>query len=145
MSRAFVFIALVGCGPDLPDGWEDAAPVEAFAQSACDGTPYEEFDTRVSSNLEADLTVQVLDARFRCEQVGEAFWHEADGGVEVLIQPVDMRPGAVAGCDCLYDLDIEVAALDGAPARVAVFQRQDRLNEPNPVSLLGEVPGPEDL
>jgi len=141
MSRpryAFV-LALVGCGPDLPDGWEDAAPVEAFAQSACDGTPYEAFDTRVSSTLEADLTIEVLDARFRCEQAAEAFWHEVDGGVEVLVQPVDMRPGAVAGCDCLFDLEIGVGTLDETPSQVAVYQRQDRLNEPNPVSLIGEV------
>lgn len=133
---------LGGCGPDLPEGWKAAEPVDSLTQASCAGSPYEPHDERITSDLEPDpLHVDYLRAHFRCEQEVEAFWQRDGEGVEVLVQPVDMRPSVVAGCDCLYDVAIDVAVLPSAPEAVTLFRRWDALNEPNPPVRIGTVVG----
>jgi hypothetical protein len=139
------FGLLAGCGPDLPAGWEDATPVDALTQSACDGTPYEDFDERVESDLTGDpLSVDVFETPFRCAQEVEAFWKRDGDRIEVLVQPIDMNPRVVAGCDCLYDLSITVTETGEPSTALEVWRRWDALNDPNePVSIGSIALGPE--
>ncbi|MEZ4320759.1 MAG: hypothetical protein R3F61_24975 [Myxococcota bacterium] len=129
---------LAGCAPDLPAGWEDAEPVASLEQAECSGNPYEAFDERFEADLESDpLVVRAFETHFRCAQDVEGYFREVGDAVEVLVQPVDMTPKAVAGCDCLYDLTIEVGARDTPPASVSLFRRWDSLNDDNePVAIL---------
>ena len=70
----------------------------------------------------------------------EAFYRLAGGGIEVLVQPVDMDPSVVAGCDCLYDVDMEVSLdVDLSPESVGVYRRWDNLNDDNEPVLIGTV------
>jgi hypothetical protein len=140
MKRAVLVLFLVGCGPELPDGWEDAQPVASLEQTECAGNPYEAFDERVESDLTGDpLVVEVFESPFRCEQDVEGFWKRDGDDVEVLVQPIDMNPGVVAGCDCLFDLVIEVTTTDEPPTRLGVYRRWDDLNDDNDPVEIGEV------
>lgn len=145
MRSIGVAMMIAGCGPELPTGWESAKTVDSLVQQECGGSPYEGYTTTVESDLTGDpLEVSVASAHFRCAQDVEAFWQREGDLLEVLVQPVDMHPGAVAGCDCLYDLDIDVTSTDEPPTNLVVWRRWDALNEPNEPERLGSVVlGPE--
>jgi hypothetical protein len=137
--------ALFGaCGADLPAGWEGADPVDALVQRDCDGNPYEDYTSTVSADFgESPLAVSVGDVPFRCAQAVSGYWRVVEGDVEVLLQPTDMKPSGVAGCDCLYDVDVAIALEDDVePDMVRVFRRWDVLNDPNPVEAVGDVTRP---
>ena len=131
----FVFV-LFACGSHLPAGWEDAQPVEDLTQSVCGNSPYEAYDERAVAHQGDPLEIEVFEMPFRCAQDVEAFWMETSGTLSVLVQPVDMSPGVVASCDCLYDLDIRVGSPAVEPDVVEVVRRWDELNEDNdPVAV----------
>ena len=134
--------ALVGCGADLPEGWEDAEPVSALEQRACEGSPY---DTGVVADVEADLAadpleVEATNVQFRCAQDVEGFWKQSGDTVEVLVQPIDLHPRSVAACDCLYDLSIVVGSPERPPSAVVLWRRWDDLNDPNPPVEVARTP-----
>lgn len=136
------WFALVGCGADLPDGWEQAQPVEELVQRECGGSPY---DTGVVAGVEADLgadplTVDATSVPFRCAQDVEGFWKQDGDTVEVLVQPIDMHPSRVAACDCLYDLEIVVGSPESEPSEVVLWRRWDDLNDDNDPVEVGRVP-----
>ncbi len=143
MSRyptAILLAALAaGCEilPDLPESWEGAEPVASLVQAECDGDPYEGADEHievVASPGEVQLTYR--EAHFRCEQEVEAFYLLDGTDLSILVQPIDMDPENVAGCDCLYDIDITVDGLDTGALTVEVFRRWDNINDPNdPVGI----------
>ncbi len=136
-----LFVWSLGCTPELPVGWEDASPVRSLVQTDCEGSPYEGVNERLEGDLAGDpLQVSYLEAHFRCAQAVEAFWLEEADEVRVLVQPIDMHPKMVAGCDCLYNLDIEVGRPEVAPASVVVFRRWDFMNTPNEPVRVGQLP-----
>lgn len=127
MKRAVLaLLLLAACGPDLPEGWEDAEPVEDFTQDPCDdtgGTPPEVEATVTASVADPGLRVVGDDVRFRCDQAVEAFY-QADGEtVDVLVQPRNMNPRTVARCDCFYR--IEAGIPEASPATVRLYRRSD--------------------
>ncbi|HCF61207.1 MAG TPA: hypothetical protein DFS52_24820 [Myxococcales bacterium] len=129
-------VAAAGCsGADLPKGWEDAERV-SLNQGECEGNPYEGEQSSVQvSAFSKGIDVACRKAHFRCEQEVEAFVRESDGRIDLLFQPVDMDPGTVAKCDCLYDLTVALEK-DPGSYEVRVFRRWDNLNEPNePVKI----------
>ncbi|MBN1337304.1 MAG: hypothetical protein JXB39_15200 [Deltaproteobacteria bacterium] len=133
---------LVACAPDLPAGWEDAEGIEDFTQDECGGSPY---DTGWESTVEANadnpgLRVVGDDLHFRCEQDVEGFYRVDGTAVDVLVQPVDMNPGLVAGCDCLYR--VEASIPEEPPATVTLYRRWDNLNDENDPVLVGSVEVP---
>lgn len=125
MSRALpLVLALAACGPDLPEGWEEAVPVEQLTQSDCDGNPYEDFDERYAvARTDGSVAVTGQELPFRCAQAVEGYWLEDDDGIRVLLQPVDMDPREVAGCDCLYDVELTLPTDGEGP--VGLFRRGD--------------------
>lgn len=122
-------LALVACAtPDLPAGWEDALPVELLVQSDCDGNPYEgDHEATVEANFDGPpYGVSVREATFRCAQDLSAYWRLDAGVLAVLVQPTDMDPAAIAGCDCLYDVETRVdPELEGAVTHAEVWLRGD--------------------
>lgn len=123
---------------DLPAGWSDALSVDDLTQSECGSSPYEPHDERVEGDIASSpLVVLYREAHFRCAQDVEGFYHVVDDRVEVLVQPTDMDPDAVAGCDCLYDVDMSISLeVDLAPTSLTVFRRWDNQNSPNdPVEI----------
>ena len=124
--RPVVLPLLLAACVDLPDGWEGARPVASLVQQACDGNPYEGTHVeRVEAVDGEDLDhLAVREAHFRCAQDVEGFQVVEDGVARVLVQPIDTRPTAIAGCDCLYDLDI-VLDVDTPPEAVEVWRRWD--------------------
>jgi hypothetical protein len=122
---------------DLPPDWEDAEPVAALVQTECGGDPYEGADERLEAEGGGgEVSLSYREAHFRCEQEVEAFYLLEGDTLSVLVQPIDMDPGAVAGCDCLYDVDITVDGLEVGALNVALFRRWDNLNDPNdPVAI----------
>lgn len=138
---ALSLFALSACGPDLPTEWSDYKPVTTLTQSTCDGSPLEEHDERVEGDISASpLEVAIREGHFRCAQDVEGFYRIVEGDIEVLVQPTDMNPSAVAGCDCLYDIDMTLALdADLAPDNVRVYRRWDNQNDPNDPVLLGEL------
>jgi hypothetical protein len=131
-------LLLSACGPDLPPGWEDAERVDDLVQTDCAGSPYEPFDERVEVDFAADpLVVDYLEAHFRCAQPVEAFARSGAHALDLLVQPEDMHPDAVAGCDCLYDITMRVE--DGRAETVTVYRRWDDWNEPNEPVLVGSA------
>lgn len=126
---------------DLPEGWEDARRVSDFTQSDCDGSPYDTATpdpTVTAQSLEDDVVALSAEPlTFRCAQEVEGLWRSDGATVDLLVQPVNMHPKVVAGCDCLYRIDATVI-VPGAEV-VTVWRRWDALNEPNDPVLVGEA------
>jgi len=76
------------------------------------------------------LGVEYTAAQFRCEQDVEAFVRSESARLDVLIQPIDMSPTQVAGCDCLYDISFDVPLERGSYA-FTLYRRRDNLNDSN--------------
>lgn len=119
---------------DLPEGWEDAVPISDFSQRECSGDPYGEYDETVTATLaDGDLDFVWDEAPFRCAQDVEGFYRTEGDLLQVLVQPVDMNPRAVAGCDCLYRLDFTVPDWSGP---WEAWRRWDNINDPNDPELI---------
>ena len=134
-------LATAACAPDLPEDWADALPVASLTQGACDGDPYAGDP---NERLEAEggagqATLHYREAHFRCEQDVEGFYLLDGGTLSVLVQPIDMDPSAVAGCDCLYDIDMEVAQLPAGTLTVDLFRRWDNINDDNDPVAIGSA------
>jgi hypothetical protein len=132
-------IALLGCsGPDLPPGWEDAERIEGLTQTECAGSPYGDGpdETLTATGKAGAVSIAYDAAHFRCEQQVEGFARTTAHSVSVLVQPIDMNPSAVAGCDCLYDIRMTVGGLDQGAASVELYRRWDNANTHNdPVKI----------
>jgi hypothetical protein len=136
---------LPGCGgesdtvdrADLPAGWESAERVAGLVQLECEGSPYEGYDERVAFQPgDGSVVIEYSEAHFRCAQDVEGFVRGEGGGLDVLVQPIDMDPDRVAACDCLYDITIELDPVTAGEHAVTVYRRWDNLNEPNdPVEI----------
>lgn len=139
MKRAMLLLGSIACGPDLPIGWEGADRVSRLTQTECAGSPYEAHDERVEATFDDPLQVVYREAHFRCAQDVEAFAVDDGELLSLLVQPTRMNPKAVAGCDCLYDVTME---LDLSPDRVVLWRRWDAINDPNDPVRIGEVAAP---
>jgi hypothetical protein len=135
-----------GDSADLPADWEEAEEIPGLDQSECEGDPYggtgeDGFDERATFTGEVG-SVRVLynDAHFRCEQPVEAFVRRGDNTLDVLVQPIDMNPDMVAGCDCLYDIVVEIKNLVAGDYAVSLSRRWDNINDPNdPVPIATDI------
>ncbi|WP_438013794.1 hypothetical protein WMF18_22980 [Sorangium sp. So ce315] len=129
----------IGCGgADLPEGWEDATAIEGLTQSECKASAYDETvkETLAATPERGAVRLDYGAAHFRCDQEVEGFVRIAGGKMDVLVQPVDMDPGAVAGCDCRYDIGMTIEGLSKGAVAVELYRRWDNLNEPNdPVKI----------
>lgn len=144
-----MFILLVAaCNVDLPEGWEDAEPVDELIQSSCGGDTGgglpSAYDTGNAAYIEAEggedqLLVRYYLAHFRCEQEVEGFYKTSSGAVDLLVQPQDMDPNEVAGCDCLYDVYMQVKPIEACKdCTVSVYRRWDNINDDNAPVLEGQ-------
>jgi hypothetical protein len=123
-----------GPNPDLPPGWQDAELVEQLTQAPCaePGVGWEVISEIDTSSTATGFELVYDDAQFRCEQSVEAYARKQAGSIDLLVQPVDMHPAKVAGCDCLYRVSMEIPAPAGT-YRLGLYRRWDSLNDPNPV------------
>src|SRR5262249_34781658 len=128
-------LVLAGCGgsADLPAGWEGAERIADFSQNACSGDSFGEtvHEKVVVAALNGSVRVEYDDAQFRCNQNVEGFARTSSGGLDVLVQPVDMDPTEVARCDCLYDVSMTIDGLATGATKVGVYRRWDNINTPN--------------
>ena len=151
MKSAFVLVFVCGlpsCGTDesdapagsadLPAGWEDADRIPVLTQTECreaEGDPVEAISAVSGPD---GLRVEYLQAHFRCAQAVEGFFRETDGGLDLLIQPVEMNPESVAKCLCRYDLGMSLSGNDAD--EVTVYRRWDNLNRDNDPVRVGSAP-----
>ncbi len=136
---------LGGCDPDIPDlpwSWEDAEDIEDFTQDECEGSVYDDgWESTVDATADDPGLRVVGDSMpFRCDQEVEGFYRVSGSQVGVLIQPVDMDPDKVAGCDCLYRVEAGIPA--DPPATVTLYWRHDNQNDENDPVLVGSVEVP---
>lgn len=131
-------LTLLGACADLPEGWQGASRIDDLDQAACDsGLADTDWDEDATATATAErVEIVYLPVIFRCAQDVEGFWREADGHVEVLVQPQVMHPRVVAGCDCRYRVRADVWA-PGA-SRFSAWRRWDGLNDDNDPVLVGE-------
>ncbi len=130
----------LGCGPDLPEGWEEAVRIDGLVQAECLGNPYEPFDERIELlAFPGAVHVDYREAHFRCEQPVEAFARRGAATLDILVQPENMSPGIVAGCDCLYDVSFTVGGLSAGEVAVTLYRRWDDLSSPNDPVLVGSA------
>jgi hypothetical protein len=147
-----LFIALsasaVGCGSatnpsssaDLPTGWKNASSVTQFLQFSCQGSALEGGDERMEARgAEHEVLIEYFDAHFRCAQDVEAFSKEKGNNLDVLVQPVDMDPEGVAGCDCLYEIHMVVDTEKEQDYGLTLYRRWDNWNDDNdPVEVASQ-------
>lgn len=146
MSMMRVILAgwfVAGCADaatsDLPAGWEDAQRVEKLVQMTCGGSGLDDTPESLSLGVPgSELPVTYQHAHFRCVQPVEAFVRERDAALHVLVQPVDMDPDAVAGCDCRYTIQMQLP-LDSEAHSISLFRRWDNLNSPNLPVHIGDA------
>jgi hypothetical protein len=114
--------------PDLPPDWQGAARIEHFEQFECSSSAYDGPKESIEATAAAKaIEVVVHFAHFRCEQTVEGYLRPREGRFDVLIQPVDMSPKAVAMCDCLYEIALDFAASTGV-YDVTIHRRWDHLS-----------------
>ncbi len=124
---------------DLPPDFENAQLIEDFVQRDCEGSAYDSAIAPTTASVvarDSGTEVAVGPLGFRCAQKVQGFWVGEGDEVSVLIQPVDMNPTEVAGCDCLYDVDFTLPTTTSA---VAVYTRGDNLSGRSEATL--EVTG----
>ena len=122
---------------DLPDGWDQAVRVKSFAQAVCPGSDMTFSDEGASfSGGAGNIGVVYKQAHFRCEQKVEGFWKAAGDAVDILVQPIDMNPAAVAMCDCGYDITFVVDPVSAGLHTATLYRRWDAINHPNDPVLI---------
>lgn len=132
---------MVACGsPELPEGWEDAAPVDEFTADELGETDYgdpEMGTVYISGNVDR-LEVR-YHASFPCTEDLEGFQQVDGENVNLLVQPTDLHPDAVAGSDCTFDIDFTVVGLDEGTYHVRLYRRDNELvDEDLETELVGE-------
>ena len=143
-NSAWMVAALlgVGCGgADLPEGWEDAEAIEGLTQSECKASAYDETvkESLVATPERGAVRLEYGAAHFRCHQEVEGFVRIAGDRVDVLVQPEDMDPGGVAGCDCRYDVGMAIKGLNKGAVTVELYRRWDNINDPNDPKKVGSA------
>jgi hypothetical protein len=125
---------------DLPSGWEAAERLEELSQMPCAGSALtnESQEALAWTAASDSLSVFYDHAHFRCVQDVEAFMKRGDDAIDILVQPIDMNPTAVAGCDCLYDISMQVPAPKG-DYTLTLYRRWDNMNRPNTPVKIGDA------
>jgi hypothetical protein len=154
LACSVLFSFLVACSgesprADLPAGWESAAPILTFRQAECAGSaldPSKQESVEVSADPRT-ITVQYHNAHFRCGQALEGFVRSSVGQRDILVQPSDMNPSKIAGCDCLYELTMTLG-VDAGNYLVSVSRRWDHKSGSDGVTFIGSAlvcPGEDQL
>ncbi len=144
-----LLLALVGgcdLAADLPAGWEDARHIDDFTQGECDGYAGDTGEVpTVTATADAGLRVVGDNLTFPCSTEVEGFYRSETLDiypvvyqVSVLVQPVDMDPYAVAGCDCLYRVEAGIPE-DPESATVYLYTRQGSWTDENDPELVGSA------
>jgi hypothetical protein len=124
----------------LPSEWEEAEQV-VLTQAECDGDPYENYVVSVTASVNGgDVSVEYDKAHFRCAQDVGGFIRvrETDGQIDLLAQPKDMCPEAVAACSCLYNLEFQFDLASGE-YEIHVYKRGDHFSDSDHPILPAEV------
>jgi len=130
----FAILLLTACGADLPENWDNAAPIDDFQQSDCAGDPDDELEeneedsaNNLSMNIENGLlNIDFNKAVFRCEQEVEGFQKAEANHISVLLQPKEMNPSMVAKCSCLYNFSLSFPVENSGGYTVDLYTRSDR-------------------
>lgn len=128
MLRWLPVALLFGCY-DLPEGWEDATPVDEITQSRCQGDPaVDAYDTWAYADVSSPALIwlRVRDVVFREGQLVTAFKRVEGDTLQVLLQPWDRSPLFPAETDCFIDMDIDLSVrVDEPLAGLEVWARAD--------------------
>ena len=129
---ACAFVLGACSSSDLPEGWGNAARAKNFVQKVCPTSGADFSDERASfTGGTGSIGVDYQDAHFRCEQNVEGFFKAVTGTVDILVQPIDMHPGSVAGCDCGYNITFMVEPVSAGTQQTTLYRRWDDQNSPN--------------
>jgi hypothetical protein len=138
----FAWVCVVGaCSSDeLPQGWGNATPVKNLVQAVCAGSM--EFSNEHASFTggSGSIGVDYQEAHFRCEQDVYGVFKVGNAAVEILVQPIDMHPEAVAGCDCGYNITFLVEPVPSGTMQTTLYRRWDALNSPNDPVPIASAP-----
>ncbi len=137
IGRPWAYIAcafvLGACSSnDLPKGWENGARAKNFVQEVCPRSGVDFSDERASfTGNTGSIGVDYQDAHFRCEQDVEGFFKTGGDTVDILVQPIDMHPASVAGCDCGYNITFIVEPVSAGTMQTTLYRRWDGQSNPN--------------
>jgi len=140
-SALLALMCWTGCGgADLPDGWEDAVEVDEFDVEEVGTTDWDDPDLGAVGILgNVDRLEVSYRAAFPCTQEVEAFQRVSGTDVDILVQPIDLHPEAVAGSDCTLEIDITVLGLDEDTYHVSLYRRDcAEVDEAMEAQLVGE-------
>jgi hypothetical protein len=113
---------------NLPAGWEDAQRVEQLEQRPCSGGALDMTNEALAWQALGDgLSVSYDEAHFRCEQDVEAYRRDRSDAIDLLVQPIDMNPSKVAGCDCRYEITMQIPSSRGA-YKLTLYRRWDNFS-----------------
>ncbi len=132
---------MLACGsPELPEGWEDATAADEFVAEELGETDFGDPDmgaVYISGNL--DRLEARYHASFPCTEELEGFQRVDGTNVDLLVQPTDLHPDAVAGSDCTFDIDFTLVDLDEGTYHVRLYRRDnDLVDEDLEAELVGE-------
>ncbi|HEX7479966.1 MAG TPA: hypothetical protein VF331_19340 [Polyangiales bacterium] len=146
VGAAVLMVMVSACGSadaaaDLPAGWSGAERITQFTQMECGGHPG--IPGAPPEAIQAVGTVNGLDvdyehANFRCDQQVEGFARRTGPALDMLVQPIDMHPVNVAGCDCSYHIKASIRVEVGT-FKVSVYRRWDALTIPNEPLKIGQA------
>jgi hypothetical protein len=118
---------------DMPEGWGNAARVKSLVQELCPGSMMLTNERASFTGGSGDIDVAYQEAHFRCEQDVEGFFKATSNTVDILVQPIDMHPTAVAGCDCGYNITFVVEPVAAGTFQTSLYRRWDGMNADNPL------------
>lgn len=144
LTAAMLATAIFGCDDepdyDLPEGWEGATHVEVFqGPEGEDCDPENQQSEVIAAGLhEGSIRLVYEHGVFNCAEDHEAFVREREGGYDVLLQPIEMNPDALAGCMCNYRVRIPVGT-GAAGTEASLYRRNNHEVENDPQPWLIET------
>jgi hypothetical protein len=111
-----------------------------MVQEVCPGSENFANDHATLVGGVSSVAVDYEEAHFRCEQDVEGYFRATGNKLDILVQPIDMHPAAVAGCDCGYNITFTVRPLSAGTLQTTLYRRWDAINTPNdPVQIASEA------
>ncbi|HEX7672227.1 MAG TPA: hypothetical protein VF395_21675 [Polyangiaceae bacterium] len=128
---------------DLPSAFTGAIRLTDFQQAECDGSPYGDAGAALRERIEGavegrSILASYVGAHFRCAQDVEGFVRTSGSALDVLVQPVDMNPAAIARCDCLYRITFSVPVTDGQHV-LSLYRRWDHKSGSDQPTRIGSL------
>ena len=129
-----LFLMVPGClALVLPEGWEEAIQADSFRWEelgTVDSVEWAGFGTMQLFGNYDSIDVNYQDS-FPCTEQLRAFVRVDGEQIDLLVQPVDLHPSAVAGSNCVMEMTVHAPDLEQGRYSIALYRRDNDVVDPD--------------